>query len=116
MRRREGWPSPVEGSGLENRQGRKPSGVRISPPPLRLLYVFRPSTKGFTKGCTSEARNGPQLGLVAAGRAGRQDGELSAIVAEPLPVVLIDPLDRRAAVPRDPLAVGPPAERDRDQR
>src|SRR5207253_860408 len=33
MRRREGWPSPVEGSGLENRQGRKPSGVRISPPP-----------------------------------------------------------------------------------
>src|SRR5439155_17863106 len=32
--RREGWPSPVEGSGLENRQGRKPSGVRISPPPL----------------------------------------------------------------------------------
>src|SRR5439155_9069120 len=33
--RREGWPSPVEGSGLENRQGRKPSGVRISPPPFR---------------------------------------------------------------------------------
>jgi len=58
----------------------------------------------------------PKVAPPRPGRSGRQDGELPAVVTEPLPVVLVDHLDRGAAVPGDPLEVRLLAERGRDER
>src|SRR5206468_3626158 len=67
--------SAVEGSGLESRQGRKPSGVRISPPLACSTFSGAPR------------KVSPKVAPPRPGRSGRQDGELSAVVTEPLPVV-----------------------------